>query len=102
MDKTPVKIQKDRSKTVNRSCTHKVPTTNLNSQPHTTHHAPRKTEYHVPSLFFEKAGDNKETRPNVIKRQQCLLLISCLTYPKIRIAPVVTRAQLFKANDVVS
>ena len=47
MIKTPVKFQKDRSKTVGGVALYKLRTMN---------HTSRKAEYHVPLLFFEKAG----------------------------------------------
>ena len=52
--KTPVKFQKDRSKTEGG-----VPLTRYLLK--TRNHAPRitKAEYYVPSLFFEKAGNKK-------------------------------------------
>ena len=54
MIKTPVKFQKDQSKAVGGV----VLTRYLLK---TQNHAPWKAEYHVPLLFFEKAGDNKLT-----------------------------------------
>ena len=44
MTKAPVKFKKDRHKTVGEG--------NGTTEP-------RKAKYHVPSLFFEKVGDNK-------------------------------------------
>ena len=52
MIKTPVKFQKDQSKTVGG-----VALTRYLLK--TRNHAPRKAEYYVLSLFFEKVGDNK-------------------------------------------
>ena len=54
------KISEGLGKNYRRSFAHKVPT--INSEPCTTNHAPRKAEYYVPSLFFEKAGDKNEKR----------------------------------------
>ena len=51
MIKTHVKFQKDQSKTVGG-----VALTKYLLQ--TRNHAPQKAKYHVPSVFFEKAGDN--------------------------------------------
>ena len=47
MIKIPLKFQKDRSKTIGGVAL-------TNSEPRITHH---RAEYHVPSLFFRKAGD---------------------------------------------
>ena len=52
MTKTPVKFQKDQHKTVG-----VVDTRYLLLKGETE---PRKAEYHVPSLFFKKAEDNKK------------------------------------------
>ena len=57
MIKTPVKFQKDQSKTVEVALTKYLLQT-LNHAPYITLHAPWKAEYHVPSPFFEKIGDN--------------------------------------------
>ena len=51
--KTPVKFQKDRTKTVGGVKGKKYLLKTRN-------HAPRKTKNSVPPLFFEKAGDNKK------------------------------------------
>ena len=66
--KTPVKFQKDRTKTVGGVKGTKYLLKIRNHAPRATHHAsrnmhhaPRKTKNSVPPLFFEKAGDNKET-----------------------------------------
>ena len=56
MIKTPVKFQKDWSKIVAG-----VALTRYLLQ--TRNHEARKAEYHVPSLFFKKAGDNKNIPP---------------------------------------
>ena len=53
-DEDTCKISEGLVKNCRRSCAHKVPT--INSELRTTNHAPRKTEYYVPLLFFEKAG----------------------------------------------
>ena len=59
MIKIPVKFQKVRSKTVGVALTKYLLQTQ-NHAPRITHHAPRKAEYHDPSLFFfEKAGGQK-------------------------------------------
>ena len=57
--KTPVKFQKDRTKTVGGVKGTKYLLKTRNHAPRTTRHAPRKTKNSVPPLFFEKAGDNK-------------------------------------------
>ena len=64
--KTPVKFQKDRTKTVGGVKGTKYLLKIRNHAPRTTRHAPRitlhaprKTKNSVPPLFFEKAGDNK-------------------------------------------
>ena len=57
--KTPVKFRKDRFKTVGGVALTKYLLQTRNHAPRTTDHGPRKAEYYVPSLFFEKAGDNK-------------------------------------------
>ena len=58
MIKTPVKFQKDRFKTVGGVALTRYLLQTRNHAPRITHHTPRKAEYYVPSLFFEKAGDN--------------------------------------------
>ena len=83
--KTPVKFQKDRTKTVGGVKGTKYLLKIRNHAPRTTHHAPRKTKNSVPPLFFEKAGDNKvscfsctrhaywsssSSLPNIIKLSQ--------------------------------
>ena len=65
MIKTPVKFQKDRSKIVGRVVLTSYLLQTRNHALRITHHAPRKAEYHVPSLFFEKAGDNKKMSLNI-------------------------------------
>ena len=56
-DEDTCKISEGLVKNYRRSCAHKVLT--INSEKCTTNHAPRKAEYYVPLLFFEKAGDKK-------------------------------------------
>ena len=53
MTKTPVKFQNDRHKTVHKTVGGVVHTTYLLLEGA----EPRKAEYYVPLLFFEKAGD---------------------------------------------
>ena len=64
--KTPVKFQKDRTKTVGgvKGTKYLLKSRNhapraMHHAPRTMHHAPRKTKNSVPPLFFEKAGDKK-------------------------------------------
>ena len=56
--KTPVKFQKDRTKTVGGVKGTRYLLKTRNHAPRTTRHAPGKTKNSVPPLFFEKAGDN--------------------------------------------
>ena len=78
MIKTPVKFQKDRSKTVGG-----VALTRFLLQ--TRNHAPWKAEYYVPSLFFEKAGDNKQIQriyvPLLLKIFQTRALVKSKNAP---------------------
>ena len=55
--KTPVKFQKDRTKTVGGVKGTKYLPKTRNHAPRTTRQAPRKTKNSVPPLFFEKEGD---------------------------------------------
>ena len=57
MIKTPVKFKKDRFETVGGVALTRYLLQIRNHAPCITLHAPRKAEYHVPSLCFEKAGD---------------------------------------------
>ena len=58
MMKTPVKFQKDRSKTVEAALTRYL----LQTQ----NHASWKAKYHVHSLFFEKAGDKNNVCKSIV------------------------------------
>ena len=62
MIKTPVKFQKDRSKTVGGVALTRYLLQTRNHAPRITHHAPRKAEYYVPSLFFffRKGGGQQQ------------------------------------------